>query len=343
MDFIKELELFLENTPELYGQKLLIVQAMRNPEVNPEEVKTYFSNWIKAGKQMLCANYGVESVELAAEDLEALVDRNMKQIVTEIKAGEYDDLDSVFNVEEKKTEAAEPEIESQTEVSIEDFDNKDFLAAVLAKEFADPEDDNYAEILEEIKNSIDYNQAYRWRGMADFEADGTEYTVIRSDNQAELIAIDEVKNSLESEPETYAQGDWAQQFYYISDTDKNIIANESADFYIDDLSDQDVVEQYGEDEEKEKFAEDESSVDMDEIRERAKEEYAAEEMEKMQNPLEYAKELGYDLGQKKPDWLQFDETEAAEYVVQIDGWEHVLSRYDGNYEKTPEGLVYFRR
>jgi len=37
-----------------------------------------------------------------------------------------------------------------------------------------------------------------------------------------------------------------------------------------------------------------------------------------------------------------DEDAAAEDAVMTDGWAHFLSRYDGNYNSTKSGIVYFR-
>lgn len=454
MDFIKELELYLENTPELLGQKLLIIQAMRSGELNEKQIHKAWAGWVTAGVAQYFEDAGYTE-PFGFHEYDLLISKYMRDERGLIEAGAYKELDLImrdqeFHVNDQiihadsvgkdetiapeqmvqwfkehlrklpKTSKEQVEIhklgvgalldmspdlsfdklklaaidegfvvldsdisnqeaadqvkfdgstyiilndagspeelsggdkridaapEEAQEMPRDDFNDPEKLAIALAKQFAKPEDENYPEILEEIKDSLDYNESYSWRGMADFEADGDEYTVIRTEEGAELIAIDQIKDSMDSEPESFATGDWLRPYYYISDTDKRIISGEYADAYIEDLDEKDLVQEYGTDDEKEKFDAGElNEQEMDSLRERADSEYSDQQYKKMEkDPVGYCEELGYDLTDNRPSFLQLDTGEAAKHAVDVDGWAHELSRYDGNYETTVEGLVYFKR
>ena len=65
----------------------------------------------------------------------------------------------------------------------------------------------------------------------------------------------------------------------------------------------------------------------------------------MENPIEYfVNEQGIysveDL--MKQFWININIDEAAKDAIKVDGWAHFLSRYDGEYETTENGIVYFR-
>lgn len=361
MDFIKELELYLENTPELYGQKLVIVKAMRSGDFDEKQTHRAIAAWVSEGVKQYFTEAGVEG---SFHDYDVLVAKYIKNEKALIAAGAYKELDLLEQEETLAAEGAEPAVAAPPEVetapapkvefTIEDFKDEDKLAAALAKVFADPNEEleegetetEYQKIFNEIKDSIDYNQTYEWRGMADFEADGDEYTVIRNEEVANLISVDEIQEMMNSEPESFAVGEWLKEFYYISDTDKRIISGEEADSYIGDMDEDDLVKQYGTDDEKEKH--DQDPLDSDEIetiRERANSEYSDEKYKEMEkDPLAYCLELGYEIGGKNhPSFLQLDVNAAAQHANDTDGWAHQLSRYDGNYEETADGLVYFKR
>jgi hypothetical protein len=44
----------------------------------------------------------------------------------------------------------------------------------------------------------------------------------------------------------------------------------------------------------------------------------------------------------KQPWIMIDVDEAAQDAVDTDGWAHFISLYDGDYQTTKNGLVYFR-
>src|SRR3990167_9890336 len=79
------------------------------------------------------------------------------------------------------------------------------------------------DIEEEIVNSFKYNTTLGNRGS--FEKDGEEYIFIESEEIAEAIAIDQVKEDLEDSPEMFTQT-WLQEFIYISPMDKDIMCDE---------------------------------------------------------------------------------------------------------------------
>src|SRR3989304_2385490 len=78
----------------------------------------------------------------------------------------------------------------------------------------------------EIYNSFKYDDILGNRG--NFEKDGEEYIFIESEEIAEAIAIDQVKEDLEEDPGMFTQT-WLQDFIYISDTDKRLLCNDEED------------------------------------------------------------------------------------------------------------------
>lgn len=203
------------------------------------------------------------------------------------------------------------------------------------------------EFEEEIRGSFDSKGGAGLSSFGEagsFTADGTEYTWISSEEEAERIALEIVKNDLESEPEIFNQ-DWLQGFLSITDADKRMIASEEADSRVGDMSDEDVIEQAGMEDEYEEASDD----DKDQVIENAKEavrEKISDEMEsKLDDPIGYfVDEQGIYTVQDlmKQPWVSIDIESAADDALRSDGWEHFLSRYDGNYETTSDGVVYFR-
>ena len=88
---------------------------------------------------------------------------------------------------------------------------------------------------------------------------------------------------------------------------------------------------------------------MDDILDKAKDdldsELADEIYDELDNPIKYfVKEHGIystkDL--LKANFISINKEKAASHAVRTDGWEHFLSRYDGDYDTTKEDVVYFR-
>jgi len=182
----------------------------------------------------------------------------------------------------------------------------------------------------EIYNSFKYDDTLENRG--NFTVNGEDYTFITSEDEAEKIAIDQVKEDLEDSPEMFTQT-WLQEFIYISDTDKRLLCNDEED---------NIREMVTEDTNIDNFEnEEEMNASIDKIVEGKIEEYRTS----LDDPIEYfVNEQGIysveDL--MKQCWIGINVDEAAKDAVNVDGWSHFLSRYDGNYETTTNGIVYFR-
>lgn len=179
------------------------------------------------------------------------------------------------------------------------------------------------EFKEEIHSSLDTTggRYSSWGEAGSFKADGIEYNFILSEDEAERIAQDLVKQDIESEPELFNQ-DFLADYVYISDVDKRIIAGEEADSRLEDFK--------GTDEERD-----------DEHEKIYKEVYEALN----KDPIGYfVDDLGAYTREEilKQPWIQIDVSDAANAAVSTDGWAHFLSLYSGEYETTSGGIVYFR-
>ena len=186
------------------------------------------------------------------------------------------------------------------------------------------------DIEEEIENSFKYNTTLGNRGS--FEKDGEEYIFIESEEIAEGIAIEQIKEDLEEDPGLFTQT-WLQDFIYISDTDKRLLCNEEEDNLREMITEDTNIEDYENEEE--------YNNAIDEVVNKRLEEYAIS----LENPIEYfVNEQGIysveDL--MKQFWININIDEAAKDAIKVDGWAHFLSRYDGEYETTENGIVYFR-
>lgn len=94
MELTKELALYLENTPEFFGQKLVIVKACM--ELQPalaSVAEDMFYDWTLAGMESL-----MNEVDLDPDEIEVAVCRELartvaKEELQKIKAGAYKELD----------------------------------------------------------------------------------------------------------------------------------------------------------------------------------------------------------------------------------------------------------
>lgn len=101
--------------------------------------------------------------------------------------------------------------------------NKKAIKSELITNFGE----DYAE---EINESLNLDSArYSDSGKAgSVTIDGTEYNIIKDEDEAERIATEHVKQDLEQEPSIFSQ-DFLQSFVYITDTDKRIMISEEED------------------------------------------------------------------------------------------------------------------
>ena len=183
---------------------------------------------------------------------------------------------------------------------------------------------------EDIADSYKYNNMLGNRGS--FTKDGEEYTFIESVDIAEGIAIDHVKGDLEVSPELFVQS-WLKDFIHISDTEKRIMCNEEKNSIREMVSEYTNLDDYKNEEEYNNAIDEAVNIRL--------EEYATS----LENPIEYfVNETGMFTIEDfmKQNWISIDIGEAAKDAIKTDGWAHFLSKYDGKYETTQNGIVYFR-
>lgn len=89
------------------------------------------------------------------------------------------------------------------------------------------------------KSPFEYGYSFEGEGANNRES---EWVVFTSEDDAYNEAYQEVKQDLEIEPEIFNQ-DWLSNFIMISETDKRIMAGEEADYYLEDLSDEEKLEE----------------------------------------------------------------------------------------------------
>ena len=180
----------------------------------------------------------------------------------------------------------------------------------------------------EIYNTFEYNE----NNIHKFEHAGIGYVAIESGDEAERIAIEQVKEDLEEDPGMFTQT-WLENFLYISDTDKSLLCNDEEDYFREMVTEDTNSEDYENEEE--------MNDSIKKIVETKIEEYRKE----LDYPIEYfVNEMGlYSVENlMKQTWININIDEAAKDAIRTDGWAHFLSRYDGNYEITTNGIVYFR-
>lgn len=244
-----------------------------------------------------------------------------------------------------------------TEEAVE-WDNEESVVQDLAAAFNSDKDPKHDEddaeaakaIEREIRDSLDLSKGRysSWGKAGEFKVDGTEYNVIESEDEAERIALEMVKENLEQEPELFNQ-DWLQQHITITPTDKRVLSNDLADSDVANMSDDEIIQVAGLEDEYEAADEAGDEDKKEALLTQAKDDVRStrsDEIEKeLDDPLQYfVNDQGMYSREDllKASFISIDIEAAAEDAVQTDGWAHFLSLYDGNYETTPDGLVYFR-
>lgn len=191
--------------------------------------------------------------------------------------------------------------------------------------------EDYAEEIEDSLH-LDKGRYANWGEAGSVTVDGIEYNIIRDEGEAERIATELVTQDLDQEPSIFNQ-DWLQSFVYITDTDKRMMASEEEDTIREMVEEQAEEDEFESDEEKNAWIEEKV------------EEHLKEFEKDLDDPINYfVEEQGMysveDL--MKQSWINIDINAAAEDAINVDGWSHFISHYDGNYETTNGGLVYFR-
>ncbi len=190
-------------------------------------------------------------------------------------------------------------------------------------------------IAQEINESFKEEGRYSDMGEAgSFVADGQEYNWIANEDEAERIATELNRQTLQDEPELFNQ-EWLQSYITMTETDRGVIANEEAGNRVENMSDEDILKEAGE--------EDESKLEDAKLA--LIEKYHDEIYESLADPVNYfVNEQGMYSAEDlmKQTWITIDVNEAASAATAEDGWAHFLSLYSGDYETTKDGVVYFK-
>ena len=205
---------------------------------------------------------------------------------------------------------------------------KEEILKELSNHFS--KDKDVEEINQEILDSLSIDNPSENRGTV--TVDEIDYVIIQDENEATRIAIEQVKNDLEEDPQLFNQT-WLQDFTYISECDKDIMVSEEENYIREMVTEDSENEIFENEEDKKKW--------IDEIVKEKLKEYE----EGFEDPINYfVNEQGMfsvaDL--MTQSWINIDVEKAAEDAVQLDGWPHFLSHYDGEYEETENGLIIFR-
>lgn len=241
------------------------------------------------------------------------------------------------------------------------------------------QDTAMAELAAEMSLDIDLLEWKRRGNYIEIEGDGREeYMVFQDDDDAEKYAIEYVEEMIDDDP-TMFNASFIGQYLYVSPMDIRMISSEEADNYIENLDYDIEREDYDQlmneagmerqwDQMVEKSDELEEALEMtedpkaekkiqkqlqkltsakekfiDKAKDKAHDAYEREISRRLKDdPVEWAEELGFDMGRDRPSWLQVDSKKAAEEAVGVDGVGHFLSGYDGNQTDLKSGAVAFR-
>jgi hypothetical protein len=190
----------------------------------------------------------------------------------------------------------------------------------------------------------------------EFIAGGKTYNWIVDEDKAQEIALDMTEQNYEQNPEMLAH---ATAYISISDTVRLLVADQEAESMMD-RSDEDLVKESGREDEvdtiNEQIAQKEDAGKnivklektkeelIDRIKEELREKYYDEVYEQLSDPVEYFCNIAGIYREEdlvKQPFISLDFKQAAEDDVDDQGWSGVLSIYDGGYEETAEGVVYF--
>ena len=229
---------------------------------------------------------------------------------------------------------------------------EDTLKADFAKQFGHDKDEI------EVEEKDDY-----W----EVKIGNEEYMVFADSDKAEQYAIEQVKEDLENEPGMFNQ-DWLSHHTSLSETDRNILANEGADRIVDDSDDNELLKESGLDEEwdeldareteltlkEENIAEEEAELEkiseqkdklVEDAKESVRESYHDETYDALADPFDwYVNQQGFgnakDFFNAFPNAIDVDE--AAQDAIDTDGVAHFLARYDGDEIELPSGAYAYR-
>ena len=230
-----------------------------------------------------------------------------------------------------------------------DFDDEDAVLAEVAKHLDEDADDLKIEEdrgLAGFGEGTVYRISGRGRGS---KHGGREWLVAQDTDTAYKLAVAVVTQDLESEPEIFSKD------FIESHIDKMKLARE-LEPDLRDLDEEDLREMAADDFWREagregmdvpeaELDEDGNEEDLRDPTEDEISELAEKRIEdQLRDPMQYLSDI---YGDKEAvdaaiKIAGIDVKAAAEDAVDTDGWEHFLSRYDGNSYETASGFVYWR-
>jgi hypothetical protein len=222
-----------------------------------------------------------------------------------------------------------------------DFGDEEAVLAEMARELdIDPD-----------QLSIDTDsglESFRTGTVYEVSAGRKEWIVVENDDQERELALEIVKQDLDSEPEIFNQ-DFIERHI---DTDRlrRDLESDVTDMRLEDLTEMadrrpdDFWREYeGEgfdapEEDEEGERREPTRSEIEELAERQAE-------EQLKDPMSYLEDIygREDAVKKAIEIAGIDIDAAAEDAVDTDGPAHFLSSYDGNSYTTKGGLVYWRR
>lgn len=215
-----------------------------------------------------------------------------------------------------------------------DFDDEDaVLAEVAAALKEDPEDCS----IEEDKGLTSFGEGTVYR----VTCGRTEYCVVEDDDAAYALAKAVVTQDLENEPEIFNK-DFIES-HINTDRLRRDLHNDVRDMAEEDLRDMSDREFWRTAENYIEVPEEDEDGDMPDTDDYVED--VAEKMaeERLKDPMEYLEEIyGDEAATQAIKIAGFDVDAAAEDAVDTDGWQHFLSRYDGNSDETASDFVFWR-
>jgi len=193
--------------------------------------------------------------------------------------------------------------------------------------------------------------------------DGNDYNVMESEEAAEELALEFVRDDLENEPELFNR-DWLQGHIdtdHLRDELRSDVEEGNRSYYEDIASESsdeyqtrqvEELIQGGYLDEGDVKGEDGELVDLDanqeaaeRVQEAVERAIEAKTTSDLEDPVAYLENFysKEDAIKRAMDIRGINIEEAAKEAVALDGWAHFLSRYDGDYGTTKDGRVYFRK
>jgi hypothetical protein len=176
------------------------------------------------------------------------------------------------------------------------------------------------------------------------------YIIAANDDTPERIALEQVRSDLSDQPELFNQ-DWLQSHIneerlrndLWSDVEEGI--RQSPDSYGWEPGEGEELVRFNEEGEEDDDGEyDSAGQPIQEETEPSEDWLEAKVTELLRYPVQYMQEIyGDEDGIKQAIQIAgIDINAAAEEAVSADGWQHFLSRYDGNSYDLPSGGVYWK-